>query len=190
MDSDAQQSVQFSLSDLQSMLQTNKTLSSSKLKRLMKKFGAKSSSATVEDVANLILSLSEDDEDDVFRSVMSNYKQLLGGSGAVQLDSSAAASTAAAVTAASTANAPTSVHAQASVPSVALDHAVDPTASAATTAAAAEKFLCKPWLDAIFMAIYGDLVACAACSLPHHPHVQRVFLQILRLVGPRRPPQA
>ena len=97
---------------------------------------------------------------------------------------------AAAVTAASTANAPTSVHAQASVPSVALDHAVDPTASAATTAAAAEKFLCKPWLDAIFMAIYGDLVACAACSLPHHPHVQRVFLQILRLVGPRRPPQA
>jgi hypothetical protein len=155
----------------------------------MKKFGAKSSSATVEDVANLILSLSEDDEDDVFRSVMSNYKQLLGGSGAVQLDSSAA-STATAVTAASTANAPTSVHAQASVPSVALDHAVDPTASAATTAAAAEKFLCKPWLDAIFMAIYGDLVACSACSLPHHPHVQRVFLQILRLVGPRRPPKA
>ena len=155
----------------------------------MKKFGAKSSSATVEDVANLILSLSEDDEDDVFRSVMSNYKQLLGGSGAVQLDSSAA-STAAAVTAASTANAPTSVHAQASVPSVPLDHALDSTASAAAAPATAEKFLCKPWLDAIFMAIYGDLVACAACSLPHHPHVQRVFLQILRVVGPRRPPQA
>jgi len=142
----------------------------------MKKFGAKSSSTTVEDVANLLVSLSEDDEDDVFRSLMNSYGQHLGGSGAVQLDYPAAVSTAdatstaAVATAASTVAEPASNDSQASVPSAAVDHAVDPTASASPTSAAPEKFLCKPWLDAIFMAIYGDLVAYAACSSsPHHP---------------------
>ena len=63
---------------------------------------------------------------------------------------------------ASPAVATNAVHAQASATSAIIDHpAVTSSAVSASTtiSAATQKFVCKPWLDSIFMAIYGDLVA-------------------------------
>jgi hypothetical protein len=160
---EAHQVSQFSLGDFEAMLQTNKSISSSKLKRLMKKFGAKSSSTTAEDVADVLLSLSDGDDDNAFRSVIDSYRLHLGGSRNEQVDSATVASIQSGAASVSLAVAPDSNHMQASLVSTALDHAVFPASSAGFSAPAAapsaEKFLCKPWLDSVFMAIYGDLVA-------------------------------
>ena len=168
-DPDALQTSRFSLTDLEAMLQTNKNISSTKLEHLMKKFVVESSSATIEDVANLLLSLSDGDDDSAFRSVIDNYMLHLGGNHNKQLDSSTAVPTvtAAAANSVTLCVALDSTHAQASVASDAVDHALSPVSSARSTALAtapsAEKFLCKPWLDSVFMAVYGDLVAYVTC---------------------------
>jgi hypothetical protein len=152
-EADAQPSFALSTANLEAMLHTNKNISSSKLKRLMKKLSAKSSTATAEDVAELLVSLSDGD-DDVFRSVMKGYMLHLGVKQTELRDASPAASSVSAVAS------PDSVVAQAAAPSAALDGAAITNSSASLAASSAsEKHLCKPWLDSVFMAIYGDLVA-------------------------------
>jgi hypothetical protein len=149
---------------LEAMLQTNKSVSSSKLKRLVKKFG---SNASAEDVADMLLSLSDGDDDETFRSVIDCYMLHFRGDEYKEPSSLIAVSSVDAASIASPAVALDNDHAEASVPIAPVDHALTSASSATSAAAAisssAEKFLCKPWLDSIFMAIYGDLVAYAAC---------------------------
>jgi hypothetical protein len=160
----------FSTSHLQAMLQTNSNLSLSKLKRLMKKFGAKSSNATLEDIVELLLSLNDGEDDETFRSVMNGYRLHLAADDNKELDSSAfAASSNSQTSGASPAAALEPDHDESSVPAddvhdaFAVPSSSTNSAAPVTQSTSSEKFLCKPWLDSIFMAIYGDLVAYVVC---------------------------
>jgi hypothetical protein len=159
---DTQQKFRLSLDNFQAMLQTNENISSAKLKRLMKKVGSKSESHTAEELADILLSLSDGDSDDTFRSIMNGYRLHLVGNEKEELDSSKGTSVVTADSDASPVVVTNAVHAQASATSAPIDHpAVTSSAVSAspTISAATQKFVCKPWLDSIFMAIYGDLVA-------------------------------
>jgi hypothetical protein len=157
---DAHQVSRFSASDLEALLQTNKSISPTKLKRVLKKFAAKSSSTTVEDIADVLLSLSDENDDESFRNVIDGYMLHLVGIRNEQLDSAVSVSIVAETASVSFVD---SNHTQASLVSDLVDCVAVPFSTAGSTAPAtapsAEKFLCKPWLDSIFMAIYGDLVA-------------------------------
>jgi Ca2+-dependent lipid-binding protein len=101
---------------------------------------------------------------------MNGYRLHLAADDNKELDSSAfAASSNSQTSGASPATALETNHDESSVPADDVHDAFSVPSSSANSAApvtqstSSEKFLCKPWLDSIFMAIYGDLVAYVVC---------------------------